>query len=188
MENKPVKISLEDLKRFKEKADALYGDKYLALHKQQVSISLKEGLGRIVTEFPDEMLIESFLMKLRFFILERDNKFNFEKICQFFIENNFEQEKVSKWLDAYKRLLTEEVVGLNVNKKDLTIKTIFHTIINEGHFHQEMDQKGMTLIKSSPFIESFAKVKFFDVLSKMHLIICNFNKQVIEKYLSEYEK
>lgn len=186
MGNNQIQITAKDLRRFKEKVDALCDKKYTPLHKQSVSISLEDGQGKITGEFPNEMIVDSFIMQLRFFILEKDNKYNFKKVCQFFIDNNFEREKVSKWLDVYKRLLTEEAVGLNVNKKDLTIKTIFYTIFNEGHFHQEMEQKGMTLIKSSSIVESFAKIKFFDVLSKIHQIICSFNKQIVKKYLQKY--
>lgn len=186
MRNSQSQYDIETIKRFKEKANELCNEKYIPLHKQLISISLKEGLGKITSEFPNEMIVDSFLMQLRFFIIEKQNKFNFEKVCEFFINNNFESERVSQWLDVFRRLFTEERVGLNVNKKDLTIKIIFHTILNEDHFHQEKDQKGMKVIKSSPFVESFAKMKFFDVLGKLHLVICNFNKQIVKKYLNQY--
>jgi hypothetical protein len=182
-------IDIKTLERFKEKANALLADKYLVLNRQSVSISMKAGEpGMVSTEFPDEEIIKSFLMDVRMFLLKDGNKFNFENVCQFFINNDLESKKASEWLDAYKKLLDQDTMRIRVGQKELTTRMVFHTILNEEHFHQEMDQKGMAVIKVSPLIEPMARMKFFDVLAKLRLFIGAFNKQVVEKYLTQYAK
>jgi len=180
-------IDIKTLERFKEKANALLADKYSALNRQSVSISMKAGeSGTVSTEFPNEDIVKSFLMDVRMFILKDGNKFNFENVCQFFINNNFESKKASEWLDAYEKLLDQDTMHIRVGEKDLTTRMVFHTILNEEHFHQEMDQRGMSAIKVSPLIEPMARMKFFDVIAKLRLIIGAFNKQVVEKYLAQH--
>ncbi|MFA5158590.1 MAG: hypothetical protein WC451_05410 [Patescibacteria group bacterium] len=180
-------IDIKTLERFKEKANALLADKYLVLNRQSVSISMKTGEpGRISTEFPNEDIVKSFLMDVRMFILKESNKFNFENVCQFFINNNFESKRASEWLGAYKKLLDHDTVRIRVGQRDLITRMVFNTILNEEHFHQEMDQKGMAVIKTSPLIEPMARMKFFDVLAKLRAVIGAFNKQVVEKYLTQY--
>lgn len=181
------KIDIQILSRFKEKADVLSADKYLALNQQKVSFSIVTGVSsQIVSEFPDDDIVTSFLMNVRMFIIKDENKFNFEKICTAFIDADYQKDKVSDWLNAYKKLLDQETMRIRVGNKELTTRMIFHTILNEEHFHQEIEQKGMTTIKASPFIEPMARMKFFDVLSKLRIIICAFNKQIVEKYLQEH--
>jgi|GEM_PF-6689728 len=180
-------IDIKTLTRFKEKANVLWADKYSVLNRQKVSILMKAGeVGTVSTEFPNEDIVKSFLMDVRMFILKDGNKFNFENICQFFIDNSFELKKISEWLDTYKKLLDQDTMRIKVGQKELTTRMVFHTILNEEHFHQEMDQKGMAIIKISPLIEPIARMKFFDILIKLRLIICAFNKQVVEKYLEEH--
>lgn len=180
-------IDIQTLKRFKEKADVLCSDKYSVLNQQKVSFSINVNApGTITSEFPDTDIVASFLMNARMFILTDQNKYNFENVCSFFIEKNYEKDRVSEWLDVYRKLLDQESMRIQVGNKELTTRMIFHTILNEEHFHQEIDQKGMSIIKVSPFIEPMARMKFFDVLRKLRMIICSFNKQIIEKYLMQY--
>ena len=41
----------------------------------------------------------------------------------------------------------------------------------------------MTTIKEHPIIEAYSNVKFFKVLCELRVVICSFNKQIVEKYL-----
>ncbi|TXH06867.1 MAG: hypothetical protein E6Q06_04590 [Candidatus Moraniibacteriota bacterium] len=182
-------INIRDIGRFKEKAHVLCADKYSALNHQKVTISVKAGAsGKVTSEFPNEDLVKSFLMDVRMFILKDKNKFNFENICQFFIEKNFDSQRVSEWLEAYQKILDQDPICIEVGQKNLSVRMVFNTILNEEHFHQEIDQKGMSVIKMSPIIEPLARMKFFEVLAKLRMLLCAFNKQVVEKYLIQYEE
>lgn len=190
MLTKQSKINLDILKRFKEKADVLCDEKYSPLHQHKFSLTGKDNDGtfewKISSEFPNDDLVKSFLMNMRMFII-KDSNFEFKKICSLFIEDDFEKDRVSQWLETYENLLDIETVKIKVGDKELTTRMVFHTILNEEHFHQEMEQKGMATIKASPFIEPMARIKFFEIVRSIRLIIGSFNKQIVDKYLEQHE-
>ena len=182
-------IDLNILGRFSKQANKILDSKYEQLGKFGTTLKFADGRGKIIDQFPDDEIIESFLMNVRMFIMaEKNSNFNFERICNFFIEKNFQVEKVGKWLNAYKSILDIETISLKTHNKVLTTKMVFNTIFNEDNFHQEKDQKGMKHITSHPIIKSFSRLKFLDVVCKYRIVICAFNIQVVEKYLDQYDK
>jgi len=188
MKNNQQKDNIEILKRFSAQVEKISGDKYKPLHVYKISFSAEVDLfGEVKSTFPNDDIVNSFLMNLRFFIIKDKNDFNFEKICQLFIESDFKKDKVLGWLNVYHEILNQEAMGLRVGEKTLTTKMVFNTILNEEYFHQEKNQKGMDIIKSSPLIEPFARMKFFDVIGKLRMVICSFDKQIVKKYLKENE-
>lgn len=181
--------NIDILKRFAEKANGLADKKYDSLNINKINISMDANIGgKVKSDFPNNEIKESFLMNIRMFIMsEKNSDFNFEKVCHYFMENNFQVEKVKLWLKAYDDIFNNEAIVLKVNNKALATEYIFHTIFNEDNFHQEKKQKGMAIIMSHPIIESVSKSKFFYVLYELRIIICRFNKQIVEKYLKELE-
>jgi len=186
--NKPQK-NIDILKRFSIKANELSDDKYGKLCKFGITINVNNKEGKVINNFPNDEIIKSFLMNIRMFIMSKKNSdFNFEKTCFYFVKNEFMSEEVKKWLIAYNNIFNREVFKLRINNRTLTTKNIFHTILNEDNFHQEMEQKGMNIIKSHPLIESFSRINFFEVLCALRLILCAFNKQIVEEYLNQYDR
>lgn len=177
---------VEKLNRFSEQARKLESEKYSSLGMSKTTFSVKVGeRAKVLSKLPNEDTIKLFFVDFRFFWIKDKNDFNFEKICQFFIEKVFKTKEVQEWLGAYKSILNNEEIKLKVDNRELTTKMIFHTIMNAGTFHQEGSQKGIDIIKSNLLIESLAMGKFSTVLGKLRMIICNFNRQIVEEYLKE---
>ena len=188
LKNKTQK-NLDILRRFAEKANRLADKRYdkLGMNKIDISMNINIG-GKVKSNFPSNEIVESFLMNVRMFVMsEKNSDFNFEKVCHYFVEKDYQVKKVELWLKAYNDIFNNEAIVLKVNNKALTTKYIFYTIFNEDNFHQEKEQKGMATIMSHQIIESFSKSKFFNVLYSLRMIICCFNKQIVEKYLKELE-
>lgn len=184
-----INKNIEILKKFSKQADKLSKEKYQQLNKFGISFNFYQTDSNVNNNFPDEEILESFLINVRMFIMVKSgNEFNFEKICQFFIYNNFQSEKVKEWLDAYKKLFEIEIIPIKTNDKILTTRMVFNTILNEDNFHKEKEQKGMKYLLSSPIIESFSRFKFLDTVSRLRMLICAFNVQIVKKYLEEYDK
>lgn len=179
--------TIEILTYFHEKASRLFDKKYEPLHRQSFSLNLEDGKGSIKTKMPNQDLLKVFLMDSRMFILQKENKYSFRKVCDRLIDEGYEKDKVTEWRDAWDKVMEQEIFALRVGDKKLTNKKIFNTILNEAHFHQEKAQKGMADITLSQFIEPAAYMKFYDTLNKIHRIICAFDKQIVEKYLEQYE-
>ena len=177
---------IEVLERFHKQAIKLSDKKFDPLHNQNIKISFMaeaNAFGNVKSELPDANLLKIFLMEFRFFYIKDKNPYNFKRVCKFFIKNDFEKEKTREWLDVYNYIFSDESMKLRVGNKQLTTKIIFETILNAEHFHQEGSQKGVELIKLSPFVEPMARMKFFNVIRKLKIIICSFDKQIVEKYL-----
>lgn len=180
---------LKILKRFNEQANKLAEEKFSSFGQESIKISATGSdlvHGKVQSNFPHDDIVKLFLMDFRFFYIKDKNPYNFEKICNFFIENNFEKEKTKQWLDVYKKVFLVEDLKLRVGDKELTTKNIFSTIFNEENFHQEGSQKGMDYIKLSPIIEPMARMKFFRLLGQLRSIIGAVNKQIVEKYLETH--
>jgi len=187
--NKPQK-NIDILKRFTKQANKLADKKYNELDVNKINISMNVNTGgKVRGSFLNDEIKESFLMNIRMFVMaEKKSDFNFKKICHYFMENNFEVERVKLWLKRYDDSFNNETIALKVNNKELTTKYIFHTIFNEDNFHQEKEQKGMAFITSHPIIKIVSKSKFFKVLYNLRIIICGFNKEIVEKYLEKYNE
>ena len=165
LKNKTQK-NLDILRRFAEKANRLADKRYdkLGMNKIDISMNINIG-GKVKSNFPSNEIVESFLMNVRMFVMsEKNSDFNFEKVCHYFVEKDYQVKKVELWLKAYNDIFNNEAIVLKVNNKALTTKYIFYTIFNEDNFHQEKEQKGMATIMSHQIIESFSKSKFFNVL------------------------
>jgi len=176
--------NIQILKRFSEQANRLCVERYRSLLKQKVNISYEEGRQvEVKNEFPDEDLVKTFLMDLRFFLIKDKNPYNFEAVCELCVENNIYRDKTTEWLNVYREIFKNESVRISINDSDLSTNSIFHTILNEEHFHQEKRGRGMERITAHPVTEGLARMKFLKTIGNILTIICSFNKQVVEEYL-----
>jgi hypothetical protein len=126
-----------------------------------------------------------FLIDFRFFYIKDKNPHNFEAVCNFFINENFKTDEVQGWLNVYHAVFKDDSIEIRIDQKLLTTKMLFETILNAETFHQEGSQRGVELIMASPFIEPIARMKFFDLITKLRGIICSFNRQIVEEYITE---
>ncbi len=188
MKTNPSKRNIEILRRFSKQAKVLGDARFDQLNDFGLKFSFGTGkASRIEAHLPDNDIQRSFLMDLRFFILKDKNEYQFKKVCDLLIAEGYQSDKVLEWKKAYENIFNQEVIGLQIDKKGLTTKMVFHTILNEENFHQEIEQKGMLQIQSNPIIESLARTKFLGVVSALRDCIIAFDKQIIEDYLKIYD-
>ncbi|MFH1457082.1 MAG: hypothetical protein ABIF17_03125 [Patescibacteria group bacterium] len=187
MPKNKTQIDIDILKRFSKQARKLDDKKYDELGRIKIDITINKNVGQVKKIFPKDEIVESFLINIRMFVM-KDSNFNFKKISNYFIENNFEIEKIKLWMQTFDDIFKSEAVSLKVGNKPLTTNFIYNTILNEDNFHQEKNQKGMTIINSHPVIESLSRSKFNKLICQLRMIVCNFNKQIVEEYLKRYEQ
>jgi hypothetical protein len=184
----PDQYNKSVLLRFQAQAIKLEDEKFSQLEKQRVSMSFMSNgkeFGNVTSELPSNDLLRLFLIDFRFFYIKDKNPHNFEAVCNFFISENFKTDEVQSWLDVYHRVFKDDSIDIRIDQKQLTTKMLFETILNAETFHQEGSQRGVQLMMASPFIEPIARMKFFDLITKLRGIICSFNRQVVEKYIAE---
>ncbi len=174
------------LRRFHAQAIKLEDVRYNHLEKQSVSMSFVvdgKNFGQVKSELPNTDLLRLFLIDFRFFYIKKGNPHNFEAVCALLINENFKVEQVEEWLNVYHYVFNDNSVKVQIDQKEITTRKLFETILNAETFHQEGSQRGIQLITASPFIESIARIKFFDLVTKLRGIICSFNRQIVEVYL-----
>ena len=127
-------------------------NKYLDFYNNLVNLttnkSLYKGLEKQDT-FADRLTL--FLFHFAFFLKEFKDPDN-EKILQKIYDFNFRQLELS---------IREIGYGdQSINKKMKVYLNLFHAIVSEIHFWDELDQS-VKLKKLSLFLEDFKKIQFF---------------------------